>query len=458
MLLTIFAFLSGLATVVSPCVLPVLPMVLSTSVGAGRLRPLGVVLGLTGSFTIATLAGAAAAQALALPTVWLRTFAIVALGLFGLSMLIPAWGRAMQRALSPLARIAGGPTQRAGFGGGLLMGAGLGLLWAPCVGPIMGSVIALAVTQGVSSNIVTITLAYAIGAGVPLLFIGYGAQRILTSVKTLGPRSEIIRRAFGGLTVLACLALLFGFESRIQDLLPTSWSAALTGFERQETVQKEIGNLQLKATTSSDLAAANTSTNQATNNNQTQDKVAAPAQPTIEAPVQPTPVPPTSVPTAKPAPGIKLNDLGPAPELTGLTEWINSKPLTLKSLRGKVVIVDFWTFDCYNCRNTQPHVRALYDKYKGQGLEILGIHTPELSVERVPENVRAATKEQRIIWPVALDPNYKTWSAFNNQYWPAFYFIDANGHIRYTHFGEGNYEYNEKVVQQLLSEAKSASR
>lgn len=443
MLLAIFAFVSGLATIVSPCVLPVLPMVLSTSVGAGRVRPLGVVLGLTGSFTVATLAGAAALEALAVPSTWLRTFAIIAVGLFGLSMLIPAWGRIMERALTPLSRLASNPAQRSGFGGGLLMGAGLGLLWAPCVGPIMGSVIALAVSGGISSDIATVTLAYAVGAGVPLLFIGYGARRILTSVKSLGPRTEFIRRGFGALTVLTCLALLFGLESRIQNLVPSPLSTAITNFESQETVQKEINRLELE------LKSPNAAKLQA---------VIIPDQPPTEepAPVQPTPVPPTEATT--PTPGIVLKDMGSAPELVGLTEWINSEPLTLVSLRGKVVIVDFWTFGCYNCRNTMPHVRALYDKYKDQGLEILGIHTPEFAYERVLENVRAATKEQGVNWPVALDPNFKTWSAFNNRYWPAFYFIDAKGHLRYTHFGEGKYDYNEKVVQQLLSEAKLASR
>ena len=174
------------------------------------------------------------------------------------------------------------------------------------------------------------------------------------------------------------------------------------------------------------------------------------------APPEPTAAPPTAIPT--PQPLIALEDRGPAPELTGLTHWLNSDPTTIKELRGKVVIVNFWTFGCYNCRNTMPYVRALYDKYKDQGLEILGIHTPEFAYEKVLDNVRGGAKEQGVIWPVALDPDFKTWSAYSNRYWPAFYFIDANGHLRYTHFGEGNYDKNELVVRQLLSEANSAQK
>jgi cytochrome c biogenesis protein CcdA/thiol-disulfide isomerase/thioredoxin len=462
MLLSIFAFLSGLATVVSPCVLPVLPMVLSTSVGAGRWRPLGVVLGLTGTFTVATLAGAAAAQALAVPSSTLRTLSIAMLALFGLSMLIPSWGHALGRWFSPVARMAGGSasTQRSGLGGGMLMGAALGLLWAPCVGPIMGSVLALAVSRGVSPDLAWITLAYALGCGLPLLFIGYGARRLLAGARSLGPRSGLVRQAFGALTLLACLALFFGLESRVQALVPTAWSNALTGFERAAGVQQEIDKLApapASASHTQPLIAAATQAPAALPTN-TAQAAPKPAEPTAAAISQSESMNDQQSKIQNPKPKIDLPDLGPAAELTGLGEWINSKPLTLEALRGKVVIVDFWTFACYNCRNTQPYVRALYDKYHGQGLEILGIHTPELSFERVPDNVRSAAKEQGVIWPIALDPDYKTWSAYNNRYWPAFYFIDAKGHLRYTHFGEGNYDYHDKVVQQLLDEAASASR
>src|SRR3954452_499914 len=254
--LLLFVFLAGVVTVVSPCVLPVLPIVLSTSVAAGKLRPLGVVLGLTASFTVVTLATAAAAQALALPATWLRIAAIVALGLFGLAMLVPSVGRAWERILSPLARLVNTGAPRSGLGGGLLMGAGLGLLWAPCVGPIMATVIALAVSRGVTTDLAAITLAYALGAGVPLLAIGYGARRLMTGTRRLGPRTEGIRRTFGALTVLAALALLLGLDSRINNIVPATWTAALTGIERQDAVQKELTNLEDRTTQTAAPAAA----------------------------------------------------------------------------------------------------------------------------------------------------------------------------------------------------------
>jgi cytochrome c biogenesis protein CcdA/thiol-disulfide isomerase/thioredoxin len=451
-LLVFFAFLLGIATVVSPCVLPVLPMLLSTSVGSGRLRPLGVVLGLTASFTAATLIAATAVQALAVPVIWLRWVAVVALGLLGLTLLLPAWGRTVERLLSPLARVAGGGQQRTGFGGGLLMGAGLGLLWAPCAGPVMGVVFTLGVTYGVSAATAGITLAYALGAAIPMLVIGYGARGLAARAKRLNPYAEGVRRAFGALTVLMALALLFGWEGRLQALVPTELYNNLTTFERQESVQKELDKLETQAQNNpagGDGSFANAPT----------ERPALPAA-TAAPQATATAVPPTStaIPaTATAQPGLALKDLGPAPELTGITGWLNSEPLTLEGLRGKVVIVDFWTFGCYNCRNTRPHVRALYDRYRSQGLEIIGVHTPEFAHERVPENVREAAGEQGVTWPIALDPDFKTWRAFSNRYWPAFYFIDANGRLRHKHFGEGNYEYNEQVVQQLLAEARTAS-
>jgi cytochrome c biogenesis protein CcdA/thiol-disulfide isomerase/thioredoxin len=445
-LLILITFLAGVVTVFSPCVLPVLPILLSTSTGGGRWRPLSIVMGFIAVFTTITLIFTAAAEALALPHQWLRIIAIVALGAFGLVLLVPALGRAFERLMSPLARMAGKNSNGSGLGGGLLLGAGLGFVWAPCVGPIMASVIVLTATQGISAESVALTLAYGLGAGVPMLAIAYGARGIVARAKKLGPRSVLIQRAFGGLAVLACAALLFGWDARLQTFalrnLPPEWNTALISIEQSAAVDKELAAIENKST----LPAETMPTVQPTS------RPASAPEPTIAAPTPEPTVPPT------PKPLIALEDRGVAPELVGLTEWINSDPLTLEQLRGKVVIIDFWTFGCYNCRNTRPHVRALYDKYHEQGLEILGIHAPEFAYEKVPDNVRAATKEQGVNWPVALDPDFKTWRAYSNRYWPAFYFIDANGHLRYSHFGEGNYEKNDLVVQQLLREGKASAK
>lgn len=454
-ILLVAAFLAGVLTIASPCVLMVLPIVLSTSNTGGRLRPLGIVLGFAASFTVFTLAFAGALEALALPVSWLRTFTVVALALFGLALLVPAVGRMFERTLSPVARLANTSTQRNGFGGGLLIGSGLGLLWTPCAGPLLAAAIALTASVGISLEGVAITLAYTLGAGIPMLLIAYGSRSIAARAKRIGRNTGIFQRVFGALTLVACLAILFGVDAKIQAYvqsnLSSGWSRFLTAFDTQPAVQSELDRLMSKP--SLQVASQPTSAPSLTGS---QPVVAPTNEPImVNAPV-PT-VAPTAVPPT-PKPIIALEDRGPAPELTGLTQWFNSKPLTIAELRGKVVIVDFWTFGCYNCRNTMPYVRALYDKYKDQGLVILGIHTPEFGYEKVPENVKNAAKDQGVIWPIALDPDFKTWNAYSNRYWPAFYFIDARGHLRYTHFGEGNYEYNEKVVQQLLSEAQSAQK
>lgn len=436
-ILLLFAFLAGVVTIISPCVLPVLPILLSTSTGGGRFRPLGIVLGLAVTFTAATLAVTAAAQALALPTVWVRTGAIILLGVFGLTLLIPALSERSERLLAPLARIAGGKSRRGGFGVGLLVGAGLGLLWAPCVGPIMASVIGLTATVGITAHAVAITLAYSLGAALPMLVVAYGGRELAARARKLGPRTNPVKQTFGALTVVACVALFLGADTALQTFtlrnLPPGYSAILQSFENVPPVQDQLDRLD-----------------------QTTGSTSAVAEPNAPAVVANTVAQPEAnmTPTPTPVPGLDLQDLGQAPELMGTTDWINSEPLTLASLRGKVVIVNFWTFECYNCVNTLPYVRDLYDKYHSQGLEIIGVHTPEFAAERVLANVRKASKNLGVSWPVVLDPDYKTWSAYNNRYWPAFYFIDAKGHIRYTHFGEGNYDYNEKVVQQLLSEVK----
>ena len=449
-LLLLFAFGAGVVTVVSPCVLPILPVLLSTSSVGGRMRPVGIVLGLAAAFTVVTLAVTAAAQALAVPAAWLRVIAIVGLGLFGLALLVPGIGRWMERVLSPLTRLAGqGRHMRQdGFWGGIGVGAGLGLLWAPCVGPIMAAVLGLTALAGVTPAAVAITLAYSLGAALPMLLIAYGGRGLAAHARRLGRSSTVVRQVFGGLTVFACVALLLGADARLRDFavagLPAGWTEALVNIERGDEVQARLDEIQTSAS------------NQAEQQEKEIPAMSAPMESTSEPTAPPTAQPtaqPTSVPSATPKPGIALGDLGAAPEMTGIERWFNSEPLTLEQLRGKVVIVEFWTFDCINCRNTLPYVKELYSKYHDQGLEIVGVHTPELSFEYVPENVKNAIKDQKIMWPVAFDPKYRTWSAYNNRYWPAFYFVDAKGRIRYTHFGEGNYDYNEKVVQQLLSEA-----
>jgi cytochrome c biogenesis protein CcdA/thiol-disulfide isomerase/thioredoxin len=456
-ILVLFAFLAGVVTVVSPCVLPVLPILLSTATSGGRWRPVGIVLGLATTFTVVTLAVTAAAQALAVPATWLRLGAIVVLGVFGVTLMVPALSERVERLLAPLARLVGGRQQQGGFGIGLIVGAGLGLLWAPCVGPIMASVMGLTATVGVTAQAIGITAAYSVGAALPMLGVAYGGRGLAARARKTGARSNLVKQTFGALTVVACLALYLGADTALQTFtlrnLPPGYSALLQSFENTQPVQAQLDQLDQGPGSGEAMAGTHAPAVIANSGEQTEPGMMPEATPNMVPTAMPTPEP-----SSTPVLGLDLQDLGQAPELTGTTDWINSEPLTLASLRGKVVIVDFWTFECYNCVNTLPYVRDLYAKYREQGLEIVGVHTPEFAAERVLANVRKATKDLGVTWPVVLDPDYKTWSAYNNRYWPAFYFIDAKGHLRYTHFGEGNYDYNEKVVQQLLSEATAGSQ
>jgi cytochrome c biogenesis protein CcdA/thiol-disulfide isomerase/thioredoxin len=447
LLLVVVSFLAGVLTVASPCVLPVLPMLLSTSAGGGRWRPLGIALGLAGSFTAATLLVVAAAGALAVPVIWLRTLSIMLLGLYGLSLMLPRLGHAFERLLSPLARMPrGSGVQPSGFGGGLVIGSGLGLLWAPCVGPIVGSVIGLTATFGLSWQAGALTFAYALGATLPMLVVAYGTRNVVRKMRRMAPHSAGPRVVLGGLTVLAALAIFFGIDARLQDLtrqgLPPEYSALLQGVEKGAKVDSELRGLDANFSSREGMPAM---------------AVVPTGAPTSPVPTR-TPQP---VPTSTPQPVLAMPDQGAAPELAGITGWFNTpgnEPLSLEGLRGKVVLIDFWTFGCYNCRNVRPYLRDLYDKYHAEGLEIIGVHTPEFAYERVPENIEKAAAEQHVNWPIALDPDFKTWRAYQNGYWPALYFNDAKGHLRATYIGEGNYDKKELMVQQLLAEAQQGSQ
>jgi cytochrome c biogenesis protein CcdA/thiol-disulfide isomerase/thioredoxin len=471
MILLIFAFLAGVLTILSPCILPVVPLVLGTASGGGRARPLGIVAGLAISFTLFSVVLASTLIALGVTTDKLRWVAVLALAGFGLALLVPALGRSMEAGLAPLARLGarmtGGANRRGDFAGGLVLGAGIGLIWAPCTGPIMGAVLALAATGGASPVTAAVALAYATGAGVPLLLIGYGSRALVARLRGAARRNGV-QRAFGGLMLLACLAILFNLDLRAQDAvanaLPADWSNRLYSVEQQPAVTQELSALQAQAPA---IAAATVA-----------PAVPAALQPDMQKEsqavaeqAQPAKVAAVATATQQPAPGtmlpapveadlpaaVALQNLGRAPEPVEITEWINSAPLTLKQLRGQVVLVHFWTFACINCIHVQPHVKAWYDRYHDAGFTVLGIHTPELSFERQIANVRDAVKKDDVRFPVAFDPQYATWSAYSNGYWPAFYYVDKQGQIRYTHIGEGDYAGQEQAIRQLLLEPASGS-
>ncbi len=416
LILVFFAFLAGIATILAPCILPILPIVLSAGVTGGKKRPLGIVLGLVISFTFFTLALSYLTKYLGLDPALLRTIAITILLLFGVLLLIPKLLVAFEVLVTKLLPKTGQNAQRKDFLGGVLIGFSLGLVWTPCVGPIVGSVIALAATNTINVISILIIVAYAIGTCIPLLLIIYGSKTLLQKIKRLNTIAPQIQKGFGVVMIVTALAMLLGVDQLIQNnllaKLPSSISTGITQQLEQSTlVQDQLNALQ--------------------------------GRPTMT---------PSPIITTKKSSGLPI--LGKAPELQGITNWLNSKPLTIAELKGKVVLIDFWTYSCINCIRTLPHVTGWYDKYKDQGLVVIGVHSPEFAFEHNTDNVADAINNFNIDYPVAQDNDFATWHAFYNQYWPAEYLIDADGNIRATHFGEGKYDESENNIRALLLEAK----
>lgn len=398
MLLVLFAFLGGMVTILSPCILPILPIVLSGSVTGGRERPWGVITGFIASFTFFTLFLSMIVKATNVSADALRTISVVIIAGFGISLLIPAFQMITERLFSRLTRLVPqtGVT-RSDFFGGLLIGASLGLLWTPCVGPILASIIALAATSQVTADTIVITAAYAVGTAIPLLAITYGGRSLLTKNPWLVTNTGRIQKAFGLLMIITALGIFFQvdrkFQAYILDRFP-NYGAGLTKLEDTSSVRNALQQVQRKEST------------------------------------------------------MESN----APELILGGTWFNSEPLSIKSLRGQVVLVDFWTYTCINCIRTLPYLKAWHTKYSSKGLTIIGVHTPEFAFEKNPDNVARAIKDFGIEYPVMQDNDYATWNAYANRYWPAKYLVDKNGKIRYTHFGEGDYDETEKVIQELLGQ------
>ena len=416
-LLLSVAFVAGIVTVLSPCILPILPVVLASASG-GRRRPLAVIIGLVASFAAFTLVISQIVMQLGLPANVLRLAAVVVIGLLGLAMIVPALTARVEMLLSRLPGLAPQQQSDDGWRGGLVTGATLGLVWAPCAGPILAAITTLAATQRVSLGAVAVALTYSIGVGVPLLAIAYGGHALITRLPALSRHTAGVQKVFGGLMIVTAALIAFNVDvtlsAQAASLLPADWSRRLTAIETDPAVISELRAL-----------AGNNSGNE--------------------------------TPAATQAPSVAVaSDLpimGKAPEFAGISNWINSGPLTMAGLRGKVVLVDFWTYSCINCIRTLPYVTQWYERYKDQGFVVVGVHSPEFAFEHETANVTQATKQYHITYPVAQDNALRTWSAFDNIYWPAEYLIDAQGNVRHTQFGEGDYDQTERAIQSLLAEA-----
>lgn len=420
-LLILFGFIAGAATALSPCVLPVLPIALSAGATGGRRRPLGIVAGLTVSFTLATVVLAYVISTLGLPNDLLRKLAIGVLLAFGIVLMIPPLAARLEAWMSQFASRGGvAKTKGDGFWSGTAVGTSLGILYLPCAGPILAGVIVISASQSFSVGKLAVAFSYGLGSAVVLYFLMLGGRRVIRPLAKHGVGLQI---GMGAVMVVVALAMLGNYDIRFQGQIASSLPSFLVnptkGLEDTAAAKEALADLR---------GGGHGVGSEATG----------------------------AAPETTAAGTLHLKDLGTAPEFVGNEHWFNTpgdRPLTLRQLRGRVVLVDFWTYSCINCIRTLPYLKAWDAKYRKDGLTIVGVHTPEFPFEREASNVESAIEENGIRYPVAQDNEQATWNAYGNQYWPAEYFIDAKGEVRYVHFGEGEYGEKEKVIRDLLAEA-----
>jgi cytochrome c biogenesis protein CcdA/thiol-disulfide isomerase/thioredoxin len=411
-LLMLFALVAGAGTALSPCVLPILPAVLSAGVTGGRRRPLGVVTGLALSFTFATVGLVYVIDALGLPNGVARDFAIVVLFAFGICLLVPPIGDRVEAYAS---RLAPGPARVGGdgFGPGLIVGASLGLVYAPCAGPILAGVIVVSAAQDFTAGRLAVALSYAVGSAIVLYLLLIGGRRFANGLALVRGR---VQMGLGAVMVLVAVAMTANLDTRFQTAIASDLPAFLvnptSGLEKSNVV-------------AADLA-----------------KVRQSGKPIVD---------PSQLDQS-----VSLPTYGQAPDFTGTQDWFNTpggSSLSMGDLRGKVVLIDFWTYTCINCIRTLPYLEAWQQRYARDGFTVIGIHSPEFPFEKDASNVRAAISQNHLTYPVVQDNDLATWDAWGNQYWPADYLVDAEGRVRSAHFGEGGYSDTERAIRTLLEQA-----
>ena len=424
MLIVTLAFLGGVLTILSPCILPVLPFVFTRAGVPFKRGALPLLVGMAVTFAaVATLAAVGGGWVVR-ANQWGRWIALALVLVFGLALLLPSIADRLMRPVVALGnRLSSSAAQRDGhFGSSLLLGVATGMLWAPCAGPILGLILTGAALNGANVGTSLLLLAFAAGSGLSLAAaLLLGGKAFAAMKRSLGA-DEWIRRALGAAVVVSAVAIAFGFDTGFLARVST---ASTTRLE-----QALFGRLM------PDRAPAGA-----------EDDVLLPA-PGSGAMMSGN----NAMMSARGAAGA-LPVEGEMPALDGATQWLNSVPLSREALRGKVVLVDFWAYSCINCIRALPYVRAWHEKYRDQGLVVIGIHSPEFAFEKDLRNVQREVRDLGITYAVAVDNDYTLWRAFANEYWPAHYFIDALGNIRHTHFGEGEYDASERVIQQLLAEA-----
>lgn len=414
--LFLIAWLGGVLTIVSPCILPVLPFVFARSGQPFARSGLPLLAGMAVAFSaVGALAAIGGGWAVA-ANQYGRLAALALLAVFGVTLLLPSLAQYLARPVVALgARLSASADHPQGANGGiwpsLLLGVATGMLWAPCAGPILGLILTGAALQGASVHTSLLLLAYAAGAATSLALALVAGQRVFAAMKRSLGVGEWIRRGLGVAVLAGVAAIALHADTGV-----------LTRLSLADTNQWEQGLLDRFRPAPNQAASA-----------------AMQGAPSMHA--------------TQGVPADALPVEGDLPSLDGAVQWLNSPPLTAAALRGKVVLVDFWTYSCINCLRALPYVKAWADKYRASGLVVIGVHAPEFAFEKDIGNVRRAVADLKIDYPVAIDNHYAIWRAFNNQYWPAHYFIDANGKIRHHHFGEGDYRESELTIRQLLTEA-----
>jgi len=427
--LVLIGFLGGLITGISPCILPVLPVIFfsgaqstgSESVAGSdggtavavrtaptlseRLRPYRVIGGLVLSFSLVTLIGTSLLSLLHLPQDAIRWAGLIALTVIGLGLIFPRFEEILEKPFSriPALQMSEG---RSGFG----LGLALGVLYVPCAGPVLAAIVVAGATGSIGLGTVALTISFAVGAALPLLFFALAGQRVAERVGTFRRHQRRIRVTGGVVMLVFAVALVFNVPAKLQRAIPDYTSGLQDKVVASDEIQQKL-----------DLGGLVNDQNRELSN--CSNGASA------------------------------LESCGMAPDIKGIAGWLNTPggaPVDLKSLRGKVVLIDFWAYSCINCQRAIPHVVDWYDKYRSMGLEVIGVHSPEYAFEKDAANVASGAGELGITYPVALDNMLSTWTNYRNRYWPAEYLIDANGTVRHIKFGEGDYAGTESLIRELL--------
>ncbi|AXG80880.1 cytochrome c biogenesis protein DipZ [Streptomyces paludis] len=418
--LILIGLLGGLITAVSPCILPVLPVVfLAGGPGTGRpaagtarnLRPYAVVAGLVISFSFFTLLGVTLISALGLPQDILRYAGLTLLVLIGLGLIFPRVESLLEK---PFARIPQRQVNKEGSA--LVLGLGLGLLYVPCAGPVLAAITVAGARGEINSDIVALTVSFAVGTAVPLLVFALAGRRVAERVAAFRTRARGLRIAAGALMIALACALAFNVTDAIQRALPDYTSAAQRTIEDSDTARQQLSGLYDNS--NKELSRCEDGVNE-------------------------------------------LRSCGRAPAIDGIAKWLNTpggKPVDLASLRGKVVLIDFWTYSCINCQRSLPHVEAWERTYRDAGLQVIGVHSPEFAFEKNAGNVADQARKLGVDYPVALDNKLSTWNNYRNRFWPAKYLVDAEGTVRHFAFGEGKYGQTEDLIRELLRQADPTVR